>query len=70
MLVQSGAQMLDLHALYRDQRDPLLGYLARRTADPEVALELLAETFAQAVASKRRFRGGSPSAWRPSRTPR
>jgi RNA polymerase sigma factor (sigma-70 family) len=51
--------MLDLHALYLDHRAPLLGYLARRTADPELALELLAETFAQAVASKRRFRGGS-----------
>jgi RNA polymerase sigma factor (sigma-70 family) len=51
--------MLDLHALYLGHRDPLLGYLARRTADPELALELLAETFAQAVASKRRFRGAS-----------
>jgi len=58
--VQSAVQMLDLHALYSDQRDPLLGYLARRTADPELALELLAETFAQAVASKKRFRGDSP----------
>src|SRR4051794_7245901 len=51
--------MPDLHALYLGQRDLLLVYLARRTADPEVALELLAETFAQAVASKRRFRGVS-----------
>jgi len=51
--------MLDLHALYADHSAPLLSYLARRTADPELALELLAETFAQAVASKRRFRGAS-----------
>jgi len=51
--------MLDLHALYRHHRGPLLAYLARRTADPELALELLAETFAQAVASKHRFRGRS-----------
>ena len=51
--------MLDLHSLYVGQRDLLLGYLVRRTADPELALELLAETFAQAVASERRFRGRS-----------
>src|SRR5215218_1763879 len=59
MLVQRGGWMLDLHALFRDHRGSLLAYLARRTADPELALELLAETFAQAVASKRRFRGQS-----------
>lgn len=51
--------MLDLRTLYLDHRAPLLGYLARRTADPELALDLLAETFAQALASKRRFRGAS-----------
>jgi len=51
--------MLDLQTLYRDRRDELLGYLARRTADPELALELLAETFAQAAASRRRFKGAS-----------
>jgi RNA polymerase sigma factor (sigma-70 family) len=51
--------MLDLRALYLDQRGPLLGFLARRTADPELALELLAETFAQALASRRRFHGSS-----------
>jgi RNA polymerase sigma-70 factor (ECF subfamily) len=51
--------MVDLHALFRDHRNALLAYLARRTADPELALELLAETFAQAVASKRGFRGRS-----------
>ena len=56
--------MLDLTALFRDHRDDLLAYLARRTADPEVALDLLAETFAQAVASQKRFRAeGDPAAW-------
>jgi RNA polymerase sigma-70 factor (ECF subfamily) len=56
--------MIDLTALYRDHRDDLLAYLARRTADPEVALDLLAETFAQAVASQKRFRAeGDPAAW-------
>jgi RNA polymerase sigma factor (sigma-70 family) len=51
--------MLDLRALYLVHRGPLLGYLARRTADPELALELLAETFAQALTSRRRFHGAS-----------
>jgi RNA polymerase sigma factor (sigma-70 family) len=56
--------MLDLRSLYRDHRDDLLGYLARRTADPEVALDLLAETFAQAVASQGKFRAGEdPVGW-------
>src|SRR5689334_11695699 len=56
--------MLDLPALYEDHRADLLAYLARRTADPEVALDLLAETFAQAVASQRTFRaGGDPVGW-------
>jgi RNA polymerase sigma-70 factor (ECF subfamily) len=32
-------------------------FLARRTADPEVALDLWGETFAQAVAGRRRYRG-------------
>lgn len=56
--------MLDLPALYKQHRDELLAYLARRTADPEVALDLLAETFAQAVASQKSFRpGGDPVGW-------
>lgn len=48
----------DLQALYVRHRGPLLKYLARRTADPEIALELLAETFAHAVASRDKFRPG------------
>lgn len=51
--------LTDLHALYVRERAPLLNYLARRTADPEIALELLAETFAHAVASRDRFRPGA-----------
>jgi RNA polymerase sigma factor (sigma-70 family) len=50
---------LDVHALYLAHRDPLLSYLARRTADAEVALDLLAETFAQAYASRGRYLGAS-----------
>lgn len=48
---------LAVDALYARHRDELLLFLARRTADPEIALDLWAETFAQAVASRRRFRG-------------
>ena len=48
---------LDLGALYDRHREALLLFFARRTADPEIALDLWAETFAQAVSSARRFRG-------------
>jgi len=48
---------MDVDALYARHRDALLVFLVRRTADTEVALDLLAETFAQAVASRRRYRG-------------
>jgi len=36
---------------------PILLFLTRRTYDAEVALDLTAETFARAYASRRRFRG-------------
>ncbi len=57
---------LDIEALYARHRDDLLTYFVRRTADGEVALDLWAETFAEAVSSRRRFRGrtaGQESAW-------
>lgn len=53
------ARGIDIDALYAAHREPLLRYFARRTADAEVALDLWAETFAQAVKSQRRYRGGS-----------
>src|SRR4051812_41059833 len=58
-LVAPGATdgVMDVDALYAKHRDALLVFLVRRTADTEVALDLWAETFAQAVASRRRFRG-------------
>ncbi len=49
----------DIEALYARHREPLLLFLARRTADPQVALDLWAETFAHAAISRRRFRGTS-----------
>ena len=36
----------------------LLGYFARRTFDPDEAADLTAETFASALAARRRFRPG------------
>ncbi len=36
----------------------LLGYFARRTYDPDEAADLTAETFASALAARRRFRPG------------
>jgi RNA polymerase sigma-70 factor (ECF subfamily) len=48
---------LDIDALYARHREELLVFLARRTADPQIALDLWAETFAQAVAGGHRFRG-------------
>jgi RNA polymerase sigma factor (sigma-70 family) len=58
-LVAAGATdaAMDVDALYAKHRDALLVFLVRRTADTEVALDLWAETFAQAVASRRRYRG-------------
>jgi len=37
----------------------LLRFFARRAMDPEVAMDLVAETFAAAFVGRRRFRGGS-----------
>lgn len=37
----------------------LLAYFARRVCDPDIALELTAETFAQAYVARVRFRGNS-----------
>jgi RNA polymerase sigma-70 factor (ECF subfamily) len=53
---------LDIDALYERHREGVLKYFARRTADPEVALDLWSETFAQAIKGRRRFRGNTPEA--------
>ncbi|WP_354697224.1 RNA polymerase sigma factor YlaC [Paraconexibacter sp. AEG42_29] len=46
-------------AVYRRESEMVLLFLARRTLDPELALELTAETFAQAFRDRRSFRGSS-----------
>jgi RNA polymerase sigma factor (sigma-70 family) len=50
---------------YRAHVDGLLGFFCRRTHDAELAADLTAETFAAALAARRRFRpeAGSASAW-------
>jgi RNA polymerase sigma-70 factor (ECF subfamily) len=45
--------------MYDQRAKDVLRYIARRTPDPEVAVDLLAETFAQAIARRRSFRGRS-----------
>jgi len=48
---------IDINTLYARHHDDLLLFFVRRTADVEVALDLWSETFAQAVAGRRKYRG-------------
>src|SRR4051812_49736955 len=52
-------------AFYERRVREVLGYMMRRTGDPEAAADLTAETFAAAIVARRRFRpGGAPAgAW-------
>lgn len=45
--------------LYRQHASAMLRYFARRTCDPEIAADLLAETFARAFEQRRKFNGDS-----------
>jgi RNA polymerase sigma-70 factor (ECF subfamily) len=49
--------------LYDRHARTLLAFLARRAADPDAAIDLLAETFAAAFKDRRRFRGDDPLPW-------
>lgn len=49
----------EIAELYRRHARSMLAFLARRTHDPEVAVDLVAETFAAAIADRRQFRGHS-----------
>jgi RNA polymerase sigma factor (sigma-70 family) len=48
---------MDLSMLYEEHAERVLVFFARRTVDPEVAVDLTAETFAQAIKSRNRYRG-------------
>jgi len=52
-------------AFYDQWSHPVLGFFQRRLHDPDVALDLTAETFAIAFEQRSRFRwmGKSPGAW-------
>lgn len=47
----------ELAELYDRHAEALLAFVVRRTWDPEVAVDILAETFAVALEGRRRFRG-------------
>jgi RNA polymerase sigma-70 factor (ECF subfamily) len=49
----------DFDLLYAERAEALLVFFARRTVDAETALDLWAETWAQAFAARGRFRGES-----------
>jgi RNA polymerase sigma-70 factor (ECF subfamily) len=56
----------DIARLYHREARRLAGFFVRRTHDPEVALDLVAETFAAVVRDRRDFRGSDDieaSAW-------
>jgi RNA polymerase sigma-70 factor (ECF subfamily) len=54
------ADVGEFDEFYRRESEGVLVFFARRTLDPEGALELTAETFAQAYISWRGLRGPSP----------
>jgi RNA polymerase sigma-70 factor (ECF subfamily) len=56
LIVRSREEPEAFGVLFERHAETLLGYFARRTLDPEAAAELTAETFAEAFASRRRFR--------------
>src|SRR5688500_13291907 len=55
----------DFEAFYRRHAEWVLGFLARRTRDPDLAADLCAEVFAAALLARGRFRprDGTANAW-------
>ena len=53
----------DVLRLYDAEAVRLRGWLRKETGDRELAMDLTAETFAQALVSMRRYRGGGETAW-------
>ena len=60
-----GRDPASFELFYRRHVDTLLGFFSRRTRDAELAADLTAETFAAALAGRRRYRpeAGAASAW-------
>ena len=64
MVARLNMQMDSFDALYVRFREPVLGYFARRVGEPEVAADLMAETFARALVAYQKTAGPSePAAW-------
>jgi RNA polymerase sigma factor (sigma-70 family) len=59
LLVRSREDPAAFAAFYEAYADRVLAFLARRVLDPELAFDLLSETFAKALASRDQFRGHS-----------
>lgn len=59
LLSQSRSELAALDVLYHRLAPGLLRWFRARVADPDVATDLLAETFAQVVCSLDRYRGDS-----------
>ena len=62
LLVAARTDGAAFEAFYRRHTDAVTGYFMRRTGDPEVAADLMAETFAAALLSLRRYRPGEDPA--------
>lgn len=56
------AESSRFRAFYKEHRSAVLRYFARKVLDPEVALDLCADTFAQAFIGRHRFRGNEEQA--------
>ena len=61
----SARDAASFEAFYVRHAETLLGFFQRRTRDPEMAADLVSETFAAALGSRRRYRRdkGAASAW-------
>ena len=55
--------MESFDAFYARFREPVLGFFARRVGEPEVAADLMAETFARALVRYRKAPPDAPAAW-------
>jgi len=54
---------VEVTELYRRESARLLVFFTRRTYDAQLAVDLVAETFARAYESRARVRGEQPAAW-------
>ena len=56
LLLAAASDPAAFEAFFRRHAESVLAYFVRRTADPEVAADLMAETFAAALLGLKRFR--------------